>query len=118
MKMTLLGALCASTSLGACASLKVEEAYLSTNQRVAVVSSRGDGVTPPATVILIEDEPGKFSTMKPIATGFGQAPVTAVAAGMGAATIQAVGYYQGQKARRPNSVTVTQGGQLQTQEQQ
>lgn len=107
--------------LAGCSSLMVEEAYLSSNQRVAVVTSRGDGIAPPTTMVLLEGQPGKYSTLQPVATGFGQAPITAAVAGIGAATAGAVGYYHGQRAHRPDvtttTVSVRQGGQTQNQGQ-
>lgn len=103
-------------ALGGCSSLRVEEAYLSSNQRVAVVTSRADGIAPPTTMVLLESEPGKYSTLQPVATGFGAAPLTAVMSGMGAASATALGYYHGQRVQRADStsVTVAQGGQTQS----
>jgi hypothetical protein len=81
---------------GGCNGLTVREATLSNQQKVAMVSTTGDGVSPPATLVLLESERGQYA---PVSTGFAQAPVSAALAGagagvaIGASTIAAGGRY-------------------------
>ena len=64
-----------------CNTITVRESVLSTNQRVAMVSSPGDGVSPPTSLVLFEERRGRYV---PVAAGFAQAPVTAFLTGTGA----------------------------------
>jgi hypothetical protein len=85
MPLSLLRAFqCAAAAalLGGCNHLVVTETVLPTNQRVAQVSGYGDGVSPPAHVMFVEDRPGHFV---PVSTEFGTAVVPTVLAGAGAA---------------------------------
>lgn len=100
-RLVLLVGLCAA--LAGCNTLTVREGVLSTNQRVAMVSNPGDGVTPPTNVVLLEKHPGRFS---PIATGFAQAPVTAFVAGAGSGIALGVGNYAAGRAIRPSTISV------------
>ena len=71
-----------------CNTMTVREAVLSTNQRVAMVSNPGDGVSPPTNVVLFEQRPGRYV---PVAAGFAQAPVTAFLTGAGAGIALGIG---------------------------
>src|SRR4029077_10936911 len=64
-----------------CAQINVSEAVLSTNQKVAMVSTPGDSVSPPANLVLLANPHGQYV---PVATGFGPAPVPALLNGAGA----------------------------------
>lgn len=64
--------------LAGCSQMTVHETVLSTNQRLVMVSSPGDGISPPTNVVLLEETPGRLS---PVATGFGTAPVPALLTG-------------------------------------
>jgi hypothetical protein len=75
---------------GACNAVSVRETTLSTRQRVAMVSTPGDGVTPPTNVVLFEQRPGRYV---PIAAGFAQAPVTSFLQGAGAGIAVGIGAY-------------------------
>jgi hypothetical protein len=92
-------------SLTACNQLHVQEAVLSTKQRVAMVSTSGDGVSPPTNAVFYEGKRGYFV---PVATGFGQAPVPAFLNGAGAGVAVGIGNYAGAKALRPDHVNVNQ----------
>ncbi|MBB3017154.1 hypothetical protein FHR70_000194 [Microvirga lupini] len=72
----------------ACNTMTVRESVLSTNQRVAMVSNPGDGVTPPTNVVLFESRPGRY---EPVAAGFAQAPVTAFVDQAGAGIALGIG---------------------------
>ncbi len=65
-----------------CNTMTVRETVLSTNQRIAMVSNPGDGVSPPTNVVLFERRPGRYT---PVAAGFAHAPVTAFLTGAGVA---------------------------------
>jgi hypothetical protein len=71
-----------------CNGVTVRETTLSTRQRVAMVSSPGDGITPPTNVVLFEERPGRYV---PIAAGFAQAPVTSFLQGAGAGIALGIG---------------------------
>lgn len=71
-----------------CNSITVQESVLSTRQRVAMVSTPGDGVSPPTNVVLFEERPGRYV---PVAAGFTQAPVTAFLTGAGAGIALGIG---------------------------
>ncbi|KLK94257.1 hypothetical protein AA309_04695 [Microvirga vignae] len=73
-----------------CNSMTVRESVLSTNQRVAMVSAPGDGVTPPTNLVLFEERPGRYV---PVAAGFAQAPVTAFLEGAGAGIATGIGLH-------------------------
>jgi hypothetical protein len=73
-----------------CNSITVREGVLSTNQRIAMVSSPGDGVSPPANLVLFEDRPGRYV---PVAAGFAQAPATAFLTGAGAGIAVGIGLH-------------------------
>lgn len=94
-----------SVLTSACNGLTVQEAALSTRQRIAMVSSAGDGVSPPTTLVLMEDRPGRYV---PIATGFAQAPVTAFVAGAGAGIALGIGTYGAGRAGRTTVNSVIQ----------
>lgn len=81
--------------VSACNSLTVRESALSTRQRIAMVSSPGDGVSPPTNVVLFEERPGRYV---PIAAGFAQAPVTSFLQGAGAGIALGIGAH-GTKTR-------------------
>ncbi len=53
-----------------------------------MVSSPGDGVSPPTNVVLFEERPGRYV---PIAAGFAQAPVTSFLQGAGAGIALGIG---------------------------
>ena len=94
--------------LGAgCNSMTVREGVLSTNQRVAVVSTPGDGFSPPTSLVLLENRPGRFV---PVATGFAPPPVTSFLAGAGAGIALGVGTYGAARVARPVVSNVVQGG--------
>lgn len=101
-RLLVLSAVC--IALAGCNTLTVREGVLSTNQRVAMVSNPGDGVSPPTSLVLVETHPGRFS---PVATGFGQAPVTAFVAGAGAGIALGAGTYAAGRAIRPSTIAVT-----------
>lgn len=80
---------CALCLLAAgCNNITVQESVLSTRQRVAMISSPGDGISPPTNVVLFEEHPGRYV---PIAAGFTQAPVTAFLTGAGAGIALGIG---------------------------
>ena len=66
--------------IASCNTLTVRETVLSTSQKIATVSNPGDGVTPPTTLVLLENGTGQYV---PVSTGFAQAPITAFVAGAG-----------------------------------
>jgi hypothetical protein len=101
----LTGAVLVGLSLTACNHLSVQEAVLSTKQRVAMVSTSGDGVSPPTNAVFYEGRRGQFV---PVATGFGQAPVPAFLNGAGAGIAIGLGNYAGARALRPDNVNVSQ----------
>lgn len=80
--------------LAGCNTMQIHETALSTNQRVAMVSTTGDGITPPTNLVLYEDRPGSYV---PVTAGFAAAPVTAFLTGAGAGI--AVGAGLGSVAR-------------------
>jgi len=90
--------------LTGCNTMTVREGVLSTNQRVAMVSSPGDGISPPTSVVLFEHRRGRYV---PVATGFGQAPVPAFLTGAGAGIAVGLGAYAGRA--RNNVSNVFQG---------
>jgi hypothetical protein len=100
--------------MSGCNSMTVRESVLSTNQRVAMVSNPGDGVTPPTNVVLFEDRPGRYT---PVAAGFAQAPVTAFLNGAGAGIALGIGTHgtktrvnvQGTSSARSTGGTATGG---------
>src|SRR5215210_4399277 len=94
-------------ALAGCNTVTVNEGVLSTNQRVALVSSPGDGVTPPTAVVFFEDRRGQFT---PVASGFAQAPVTAVVSGLGAGIAVGTGNFAAASAIRPSRTNVIQTG--------
>jgi hypothetical protein len=77
-----------SLAVSACNTMSVRETVLSTNQRVAMVSAPGDGLTPPTNLVLFEQRPGRYV---PVAAGFAQAPVTAFLEGAGAGIAIGIG---------------------------
>lgn len=104
-RMTTACVLCLFAS--ACNTMTVRESTLSTRQRVAMVSSPGDGVSPPTSVVLFEDRPGRYV---PVAAGFAQAPVTSFLAGAGAGIALGIGTH-GVKTRVNTSVQGTSSAQ-------
>jgi len=100
--------------IGACNSVTVRETTLSTRQRVAMVSSPGDGISPPTNVVLFEERPGRYT---PIAAGFAQAPVTSFLQGAGAGIALGIGAHgtktkvsvQGTSSARSTGGTATGG---------
>jgi hypothetical protein len=103
-----------SLLVAGCNTITVRETVLSTNQRVAMVSAPGDGITPPTNVVLLEQQRGRYT---PVATGFAQAPVTAFVAGAGAGIALGAGNYAAGRATRPSNISVVgssaQGGAAQ-----
>jgi hypothetical protein len=102
--------------LANCAQVKVSEVVLSTNQKVAMVSTPGDSVSPPANLVLLANRHGQYV---PVATGFGQAPVPAFLNGAGAGIAVGAGIYGAAKVAKPpvtnnnsttSSNTITQSG--------
>jgi hypothetical protein len=91
--------------LGGCNGLTVREATLSNQQKVAMVSTAGDGVSPPATLVLLESERGQYA---PVSTGFAQAPVTAALAGAGAGVAIGASTIAAARAIRPAVTNVSQ----------
>ena len=81
--------------LAGCNTMTVREATLSTSQRVAMVSSPGDGASPPTNLVLLEGPTGQYV---PVSTGFAQAPATAFIAGAGAGIAIAAGQYGAAKS--------------------
>src|SRR3954453_20253607 len=96
-----------SLTLAGCNILTVREGVLSTNQRVAMVSSPGDGISPPTNVVLFEDKSGKYV---PVSTGYAPAPVTALVAGAGAGIAIGAGTYGAARVARPAITNVIQRG--------
>jgi hypothetical protein len=95
--------ICALGFLAAgCNTTTVRESVLSTNQRVAMVSNPGDGVTPPTNLVLFEDRPGRYV---PVAAGFAEPPATAFLTGAGAGIATGIGLY----GARSRVNTVVQG---------
>ena len=88
-------------------TLTVSEGRLSTNQRIAMVSSSGNGVSPPTNLVMYEAAPGH---MVPVSTGFAQAPVTALMEGVGAAATLGAWNYGAARAIRPDRTTVSSNG--------
>lgn len=98
-----LAALCALSLFAAgCNTMTVRESVLSTNQRVAMVSNPGDGVTPPTNLVLFEEQPGRYV---PVAAGFAQAPTTAFLTGAGAGIAMGIGLH----SARTKVNTIVQG---------
>jgi hypothetical protein len=104
-RIAALGALGLLTA--GCNTVTVREELLSTNQRVAMVSSPGDGVSPPTSVVLFEHRRGQYV---PVATGFTQAPVTAFFDGAGAGIALGAGVYGAARVAKPSTVSVVQSG--------
>ena len=98
MSVSLLG-----LSAAACNNIQVREAVLSTKQRVAMVSTPGDGISPPTNAVFYEGRRGHFV---PVAAGFGQAPVPAFLNGAGAGIAVGIGNYAGAKALKADQVNV------------
>jgi hypothetical protein len=100
--------------IAGCAQVNVSEAVLSTNQKVAMDSTPGDSVSPPANLVLLANSHGQYV---PVATGFGQAPVPALLNGAGAGIAVGAGIYGAAKVAKPpvtnvsNTVTGGTGGQ-------
>ena len=90
--MRILGIVALGATLGGCAAINVHETTLSTNQKVAIVSSPGDGVSPPSSTILVAGRSGQFV---PVSTGYAQAPVTAAISGATAGIAIGAGNYAG-----------------------
>jgi predicted small secreted protein len=84
-----------------CNHVAVGEGVLSTGQKVAMVSTPGDSVSPPSTAVLYQPRPG--AQYVPVAAGFGQAPLTAFVTGAGAGI--AIG--AGIAAHRPDVTNVS-----------
>jgi hypothetical protein len=82
-----------------CAQINVSEAVLSTNQKVAMVSTPGDSVSPPANLVLLANPHGQYV---PVATGFGPAPVPALLNGAGAGAAIGAGIYGAAKVSKPS----------------
>ena len=93
--------------LAGCNTMTVRETVLSTNQRVAMVSNPGDGVTPPTNLVLLEGKPGHFV---PVAAGFGQAPATAILTGSAGGIAIGAGAYGAARVVRAPVTNVVQGG--------
>lgn len=91
-------------ALASCNSLTVREATLSNSQEVAMVSTPGDGVSPPTNLVLMKDARGRFV---PISTGYAQAPVTALLAGALAGAAVGGGMAGAAALRRPDSTGVS-----------
>lgn len=107
--MLLRGAAVAGAGLFLCAcnGLTVREATLSNNQTVAMVSTPGDGVSPPTNVVLIKDRHGNFV---PVSTGYAQAPVTALFAGAMAGVAVGGGLAGAAALRKPDNVNAFSSG--------
>jgi hypothetical protein len=99
-----------------CAQVTVSEAVLSTNQKVAMVSTPGDSVSPPTNLVLLADRHGQYA---PVATGFGQAPVPAFLAGAGAGIAVGAGIYGAAKVAKPQvtNISNTSAGNISTSRQ-
>ena len=82
-----------------CAQVNVSEAVLSTNQKVAMVSTPGDSVSPPTNLVLLANPHGQYV---PLATGFGPAPVPALLNGAGAGAAIGAGIYCAAKVSKPS----------------
>jgi len=87
-----------------CAQVNVSEAVLSTNQKVAMVSTPGDSISPPTNLVLLSDRHGQYA---PVATGFGQAPVPAFLSGAGAGIAVGAGIYGAAKVAKPQVTNIT-----------
>lgn len=87
-----------------CAQVNVSEAVLSTNQKVAMVSTPGDSVSPPTNLVLLSDRHGQYT---PVATGFGQAPVPAFLSGAGAGVAVGAGIYGAAKVAKPQVTNIS-----------
>jgi hypothetical protein len=87
-----------------CAQINVSEAVLSTNQKVAMVSTPGDSVSPPTNLVLLADRHGQYA---PVATGFGQAPVPAFLAGAGGGIAVGAGIYGAAKVAKPQVTNIS-----------
>ena len=70
-----------------------------------MVSTPGDGVSPPTNVVLLEERRGRYV---PVATGYAQAPVTAFLTGTGAGAALGIGNYAAARAIRPDTTSVVQ----------
>jgi len=90
--------------IAGCAQVRVSEAVLSTNQKVAMVSTPGDSVSPPTNLVLLADRHGQYA---PVATGFGQAPIPAFLAGAGAGIAIGAGTYAAAKVVRPQVTNIS-----------
>jgi hypothetical protein len=97
--LAVLGALVAG-----CAQLNASETILSTNQKVAMISTPGDSVSPPTTLVLFAEKNGQYA---PVATGFGQAPVPAFLAGAGSGIAVASGIYGAAKVAKPQVTNIS-----------
>jgi hypothetical protein len=84
--------------------VNVSEAVLSTNQKVAMVSTPGDSVSPPTNLVLLSDRHGQYT---PVATGFGQAPVPAFLSGAGAGVAVGAGIYGAAKVAKPQVTNIS-----------
>ena len=102
MRCQIIAVVVVSVAVAGCNTMTVREGVLSTRQRVAMVSSPGDGITPPTNLVLFEDRPGRYV---PVAAGFAEAPATAFLTGAGAGI--AVGL--GVRGTRSRVNTVVQG---------
>jgi hypothetical protein len=102
-----------------CAQINVSETVLSTDQKVAMVSTPGDSVSPPTNLVLLSDRDGRYV---PVATGFGQAPVPAFLAGAGAGIAVGAGILGAAKTTKSQVTNVsnnsTSTGNVSTQTQQ
>jgi hypothetical protein len=87
--------------------LTTEETVLSTNQKVAMVYSPGDSISPPANLVLLANRNGQYY---PVATGFGQAPIPAALNGAVAGAAVGAGIYGGAKVAKPPTTNVTAVG--------
>ena len=90
--------------IAGCAQVRVSEAVLSTNQKVAMVSTPGNSVSPPTNLVLLADRHGQYA---PIATGFGQAPIPAFLAGAGAGIAVGAGTYAAAKVAKPQVTNIS-----------
>src|SRR6476619_3650387 len=89
--------------------LTVEETYLSSNQKVAMVYSPGDSISPPTNLVLLANRHGQYV---PVATGFGQAPIPAALTGaVGGMAVGAGIYGASRRNDQPvTNVSVTAAG--------
>jgi hypothetical protein len=105
--MRTLGIAALCTVLGGCTAINVRETTLSTNQKVAIVSSPGDGVSPPSSTVLVASRHGQFV---PVSTGYAQAPVTAALSGAVGGMAIGAGNYAAARVLRPTQVNQVQTG--------